>query len=101
MVVASHCAHADGNGTQDMFYDDPSVLYFSIHRYQGGTFYPRTGGADEVFSCRASSLLASSMTPCLPLRLLQVGRGPGVGRTVNMPLPSTQLGDREYLQCWD
>jgi len=39
---------ADGNGTQDMFYEDPSVLYFSVHRYENKTFYPHTGAADEV-----------------------------------------------------
>jgi histone deacetylase 6 len=32
-----------GNGTQAIFYDDPSVLYVSIHRYQNGAFYPHTG----------------------------------------------------------
>lgn len=37
-----------GNGTQHMFEDDPSVLYVSLHRYDHGTFYPGTGGADEV-----------------------------------------------------
>jgi hypothetical protein len=29
-----------GNGTQNMFYDDPHVMYISLHRYDGGTFYP-------------------------------------------------------------
>ncbi len=33
-----------GNGTQDAFYNDPSISYFSIHRYP---FYPGTGQADE------------------------------------------------------
>ena len=36
-----------GNGTQDIFYDDPRVLFFSIHRYGMG-FYPGTGDADET-----------------------------------------------------
>lgn len=48
-----------GNGTQWMFYDDPRVLYVSTHQYP---FYPGTGAADEI------------------------GRGDGVGRTVNVPL---------------
>jgi acetoin utilization deacetylase AcuC-like enzyme len=48
-----------GNGTQWMFYDDPSVLYVSTHQYP---FYPGTGAADEV------------------------GTGKGAGRTVNVPL---------------
>mmetsp|Transcript_12437 Transcript_12437/g.30616 ORF Transcript_12437/g.30616 Transcript_12437/m.30616 type:complete len:653 (-) Transcript_12437:237-2195(-) len=29
-----------GNGTQHMFKDDKRVLYFSVHRYDHGTFYP-------------------------------------------------------------
>jgi hypothetical protein len=29
-----------GNGTQRMFEDDPTVLYFSVHRHDGGGFYP-------------------------------------------------------------
>jgi acetoin utilization deacetylase AcuC-like enzyme len=33
-----------GNGTQDMFWDDPTVLYVSIHRWP---FYPGTGGPGE------------------------------------------------------
>jgi acetoin utilization deacetylase AcuC-like enzyme len=51
-----------GNGTQNSFYEDPHVLYFSIHRY--GFFYPGTGAATEV------------------------GRGRGEGFTVNIPLPT-------------
>ena len=35
-----------GNGTQDIFYEDPSVMFFSIHRYGNG-FYPGTGAAEE------------------------------------------------------
>ncbi len=36
-----------GNGTQDIFYEDPNVMFFSIHRYGSG-FYPGTGAADET-----------------------------------------------------
>src|SRR6185312_9656033 len=36
-----------GNGTQDIFYEDPEVMFFSIHRY-GMHFYPGTGAADET-----------------------------------------------------
>jgi acetoin utilization deacetylase AcuC-like enzyme len=36
-----------GNGTQDVFYDDPTVMFLSIHRYGQG-FYPGTGAADET-----------------------------------------------------
>lgn len=34
-----------GNGTQDIFYDDPSVFYFSIHSWP---FYPGSGRAHET-----------------------------------------------------
>ena len=34
-----------GNGTQDAFYDDPTVFYFSIHQ---SPFYPGTGRSDET-----------------------------------------------------
>jgi acetoin utilization deacetylase AcuC-like enzyme len=58
-----------GNGTQNSFYEDPQVLYFSTHRY--GFFYPGTGGAKEV------------------------GKGKGEGFNVNVPL-STGAGDSDY-----
>ena len=48
-----------GNGTQAIFDDDPSVLYFSVHQYP---FYPGTGAATET------------------------GRGRGQGFTLNVPL---------------
>jgi acetoin utilization deacetylase AcuC-like enzyme len=40
-----------GNGTQDIFYEDPEVYFFSIHRYGHG-FYPGTGAKDETGSGR-------------------------------------------------
>lgn len=58
-----------GNGTQNSFYEDSKVLYFSTHRY--GFFYPGTGSAQES------------------------GKGKGLGFTVNVPL-STGVGDAEY-----
>jgi acetoin utilization deacetylase AcuC-like enzyme len=48
-----------GNGTQGIFYDDPSVYYFSMHQYP---WYPGTGS-------RAES-----------------GQGRGRGYTLNVPL---------------
>jgi acetoin utilization deacetylase AcuC-like enzyme len=38
-----------GNGTQDIFYADETVTFFSIHRY-GNYFYPGTGALDETGS---------------------------------------------------
>ncbi len=61
-----------GNGTQDAFYDDPHVLYFSSHEYP---FYPGTGSIDEI------------------------GAGEGEGKTVNVPLPAW-CGDEEYLRVY-
>lgn len=48
-----------GNGTQDVFYEDPRVLFLSMHRYP---FYPGTGSVSET------------------------GHGPGLGYTLNVPL---------------
>jgi len=62
-----------GNGTQDAFFDDPSVLYLSTHQYP---FYPGTGAAEEV------------------------GAAAGEGYTVNIPLPAG-VGDAEYLRVFD
>lgn len=50
-----------GNGTQDIYYNDPRVLFYSIHRYGHG-FYPGSGAADET------------------------GSGPGLGYTINVPV---------------
>lgn len=58
-----------GNGSQDAFYDDPSVLFLSTHQYP---YYPGTGAAQDT------------------------GSGKGEGYTVNVPLPAG-CGDAEYL----
>lgn len=34
-----------GNGTQAMFYNDPRVLYISVHRYDHGSFFPHSKDA--------------------------------------------------------
>ena len=71
--LASRVAIADfdvhhGNGTQEVFYDDPSVLYFSTHQMP---LYPGTGYQGET------------------------GRGRGQGYNVNVPLPPN-VGDEGY-----
>lgn len=65
-----------GNGTQEMFYSDPSVLYFSTHRYDSGRFYPGTGSAREV------------------------GTGAGAGYNINVPWPCGNMGDAEYFAAF-
>ncbi len=62
-----------GNGTQDAFYDDPSVLYFSMHKYP---FYPGTGAEGET------------------------GNGSGSGFTINVPL-SYNTEPKEYLSIFE
>jgi len=62
-----------GNGTQEMFYGDPSVLYVSLHQFP---FYPGTGAAHEV------------------------GAGDGRGYTLNVPL-SAGAGDAVYVAAFD
>ena len=58
-----------GNGTQDIFYEDPTVFYLSMHQ---SPFYPGTGAAEER------------------------GAGAGEGTTVNLPLPPG-LPAEEYV----
>jgi len=41
-----------GNGTQDIFWDDPTVFFLSIHRYGMG-FYPGTGSEGETGGAKA------------------------------------------------
>lgn len=57
-----------GNGTQWMFYGDPSVLYVSTHQFP---YYPGTGAPDEI------------------------GIGAGLGFTVNLAL-AAGAGDADY-----
>jgi acetoin utilization deacetylase AcuC-like enzyme len=58
-----------GNGTQDIFYRDPSVFFFSVHQWP---LYPGSGRVDET------------------------GEGEGVGATMNFPFPAGS-GRREIL----
>lgn len=61
-----------GNGTQEAFYDDPTVLYFSTHQYP---HYPGTGWLDEA------------------------GEGDGEGFNINVPLPSG-TGDDGFIAAF-
>uniref|UniRef100_A0A8C1TR69 Histone deacetylase n=1 Tax=Cyprinus carpio TaxID=7962 RepID=A0A8C1TR69_CYPCA len=68
-----------GNGTQQAFYDDPRVLYISLHRYDDGNFFPGSGAPEEV------------------------GSGPGVGFNVNVAFTGgldPPMGDAEYLAAF-
>lgn len=61
-----------GNGTQEAFFSDPSVLFVSTHQFP---FYPGTGAVNET------------------------GADAGAGYTINVPLPAG-CADREYLEVF-
>jgi acetoin utilization deacetylase AcuC-like enzyme len=63
-----------GNGTEEAFWKDPSVLYCSIHR---ANHYPYESGKAE-----------------------DIGEGPGRGFTINVPLPA-RADDSALLQAFD
>ncbi|CAL9702521.1 unnamed protein product [Knipowitschia caucasica] len=68
-----------GNGTQEVFYSDPNVLYISLHRYDGGNFFPGSGSPAEV------------------------GSGSGEGFNVNIAFTGglePPMGDAEYLAAF-
>ncbi|MEZ5144459.1 MAG: histone deacetylase [Acidimicrobiales bacterium] len=65
VLVVDYDAH-HGNGTQEIFYRDPRVVYVSVHEYP---LYPGTGALDEI------------------------GDGEGLGATVNFPVPHGTTGD--------
>ncbi len=65
-----------GNGTQTIFYDDPGVLYCSLHANPEHE-YPYYWG-----------------------RIEETGAGPGTGTTCNWPLPP-RTDDRAYLRALD
>ena len=62
-----------GNGTQDVFYEDEQVGFFSAHRFP---FYPGTG------------------------RKTETGRGDGLGTTFNLPL-QFGISRKDYLSAFE
>lgn len=68
-----------GNGIQKIFYNDPNVLYFSVHRYHGGRYFPflPNAGPDAI------------------------GSDEGVGFNMNVGWNQKGLGDKEYKVLWD
>ncbi len=72
VLIVDYDVH-HGNGTQDIFYAEPEVLFVSVHRWP---FYPGTGQMEET------------------------GTGAGTGATVNIPLPPGQ-GDDTYAAVFE
>ncbi|XP_023030911.1 histone deacetylase 6 isoform X2 [Drosophila willistoni] len=64
-----------GQGTQRFFYDDPRVLYFSIHRFEYGSFWPNLHESD----------------------FHAIGTGAGQGYNFNVPLNATGMTNGDYL----
>ncbi|XP_059108968.1 histone deacetylase 6 isoform X3 [Peromyscus eremicus] len=67
-----------GQGTQFIFDQDPSVLYFSIHRYEQGRFWPH--------------LKASNWST--------TGFGQGQGYTINVPWNQVGMRDADYIAAF-
>lgn len=66
-----------GDGTEALFYNDPRVLFLSVHRYDGGAYYPGSGSGERV------------------------GAGAGEGYTLNIPLDGDWYGDADYAYIWE
>lgn len=73
VLIVDWDAH-HGNGTQEIFWADPSVLFFDVHR--AAPFYPGSGDLEET------------------------GAGLGEGYTVNVPLPAG-TGDRAIVKAFE
>lgn len=67
-----------GNGVQRTFYDDPNVLYISLHLSQGGNFYPAGPEKDH----------------------LHCGSGAGEGKNINIPWKSAGMADGDYVYAF-
>ncbi|XP_053318400.1 polyamine deacetylase HDAC10 [Spea bombifrons] len=67
-----------GQGIQYVFEDDPSVLYFSWHRYEHGSFWPNLGESDFGF----------------------VGKDKGTGFNINLPWNKTGMGNADYIAAF-
>ncbi|XP_068588256.1 histone deacetylase 6 isoform X2 [Cebidichthys violaceus] len=67
-----------GQGIQYLFQEDPSVLYFSVHRYQHGSFWPHLSESDSQF----------------------VGSGRAEGRNINLPWNKTMMTDADYIAAF-
>ncbi|PFH60143.1 hypothetical protein XA68_11385 [Ophiocordyceps unilateralis] len=73
-----------GNGIQNIFYQDPNVLYISIHVYQNGQFYPGKP--------------PNPMTPDGGIE--NCGSDEGLGKNVNIGWHDQGMGDGEYMAAF-
>ncbi|NDD67784.1 hypothetical protein EBZ35_09095, partial [bacterium] len=69
-----------GNGTQDIFAASGDVLYVSVHRHDGGRFYPHVPEAGHTF--------------------VGSGKTGGLGRSINVAWNGPGFGDADYLYAF-
>ncbi|XP_067096695.1 histone deacetylase 6 isoform X1 [Osmerus mordax] len=67
-----------GQGIQYAFQEDPSVLYFSVHRYEQASFWPHLPESDSS----------------------AIGTGAGEGYTINLPWNKTGMKDADYIAAF-
>ncbi|XP_067250495.1 histone deacetylase 6 isoform X1 [Chanodichthys erythropterus] len=67
-----------GQGIQYIFEEDPSVLYFSVHRYEDGSFWPHLKESDSS----------------------SVGSGAGQGYNINLPWNKVGMEDGDYITAF-
>uniref|UniRef100_A0A673GYI4 Protein deacetylase HDAC6 n=1 Tax=Sinocyclocheilus rhinocerous TaxID=307959 RepID=A0A673GYI4_9TELE len=67
-----------GQGIQYIFEEDPSVLYFSVHRYEDGSFWPHLKESDSS----------------------SVGLGAGQGYNINLPWNKIGMEDGDYITAF-
>ncbi|XP_045552485.1 histone deacetylase 6 isoform X3 [Salmo salar] len=67
-----------GQGIQYIFQEDPSVLYFSVHRYEEGLFWPHLPESDSS----------------------AVGTGSGEGYNINLPWNKIGMKDADYVAAF-
>jgi hypothetical protein len=85
-----------GDGTQELFLDNPNVLVFSVHRYDHGTFYPESNrGAAEVVGEGPGRFFNVNVPWNLPAQDSEAGGGSHGDGFVDCP------GDAEYLAAFD
>uniref|UniRef100_A0A673ABV7 Protein deacetylase HDAC6 n=1 Tax=Sphaeramia orbicularis TaxID=375764 RepID=A0A673ABV7_9TELE len=67
-----------GQGVQYLFQDDPSVLYFSVHRFENESFWPHLPESGATF----------------------IGSGRAEGRNINLPWNKTGMTDSDYITAF-
>jgi histone deacetylase 6 len=74
-----------GNGIQQANYDDPNVLYISLHVHEHGHFYPELSYRDKRGPYGDH---------------LHCGEGAGIGKNVNIPWSRKGMGDADYIYAF-